>query len=124
MNLLSSFFDKTINNDLFSIQSWLKVDRWTTRGGSELGTNRTLPTEDLEGVSDKFAEYKIDGLLVIGGFEAMTSLHTLEKARSLYKAFRIPMVHLPATISNNVSAQSLGVRCLERGLALRTDFFD
>ncbi|KAL8287052.1 hypothetical protein RQP46_004058 [Phenoliferia psychrophenolica] len=82
--------------------SWLRVDQWTTRGGSELGTNRTLPDTDLEGVAAKLAEYKIDGLFIVGGFEAMVSLDHLEKGRAAYKALRIPLVHLPATISNNV----------------------
>ncbi|GAA5953091.1 hypothetical protein JCM3765_007405 [Sporobolomyces pararoseus] len=82
--------------------SWLRVDQWTTRGGSELGTNRTLPDSDLEGVAAKLAEYKIDSLLIIGGFEAMVAVNQLEKARDSYKALKIPLVHLPATISNNV----------------------
>ncbi|GAA5887277.1 hypothetical protein JCM6882_002471 [Rhodosporidiobolus microsporus] len=82
--------------------SWLRVDQWGTRGGSELGTNRTLPETDMEGVAAKLAEYKIDSLLIVGGFEAMVALKQLDKARDRYKALKIPMVHLPATISNNV----------------------
>ncbi|GAA6034879.1 hypothetical protein JCM8097_009347 [Rhodosporidiobolus ruineniae] len=82
--------------------SWLRVDQWGTRGGSELGTNRTLPNENLEGVAAKLAEYKIDSLLLVGGFEAMVALDQLNKARNHYQALKIPMVHLPATISNNV----------------------
>lgn len=82
--------------------SWLRVDQWTTRGGSELGTNRTLPDSDMEGIATKLAEYKIDSLLIIGGFEAMVAVNQLEKSRDRYKALKIPLVHLPATISNNV----------------------
>lgn len=82
--------------------SWLRVDQWTTRGGSELGTNRTLPDTDLEGVARKLEDYKLDGLLIIGGFEAMISLNILKQGRERYRALRIPLVHLPATISNNV----------------------
>ena len=82
--------------------SWLRVDGWATRGGSELGTNRTLPNEDLEGVAAKIAEYKLDALFLTGGFEGMVALDQLEKGRAQYKALRIPFVHLPATISNNV----------------------
>lgn len=82
--------------------SWLRVDQYTTRGGSELGTNRTLPDTDLAGVAAKLEEHKIDGLLIVGGFEAMVSLNILEKGRKEHKALRIPLVHLPATISNNV----------------------
>jgi 6-phosphofructokinase 1 len=39
---------------------------------------------------------------MIGGFEAFNSLLTLENGRCYYPAFHVPMVHLPATISNNV----------------------
>lgn len=82
--------------------SWLRVDNWGTRGGSELGTNRTLPDTDLEGVASAIKEHKIDSLLIIGGFESMVAAAQLEKGRQQYKALRIPIVHLPATISNNV----------------------
>lgn len=88
--------------DNVSELTWLRVDQWTTRGGSELGTNRKQPEIDLEGIAYKLEEHKIDALLVIGGFEAFTSLITMEKARANYRKFKIPMVHLPATISNNV----------------------
>lgn len=82
--------------------SWLRVDQWTTRGGSELGTNRKQPDIDLEGIAYKLEDHKIDALLLVGGFEAFTSLLILEKARENYRKFKIPMIHLPATISNNV----------------------
>ncbi|KAH8925758.1 6-phosphofructokinase [Atractiella rhizophila] len=79
---------------------WLRVDQWTTRGGSELGTNRTLP--DPEAVAAKIKQHRIDGIMVIGGFEALNSLFILEQARHTHAGLNIPMVHLPATISNNV----------------------
>jgi len=40
--------------------------------------------------------------MIIGGFEAFNSLLILEEGRKYYPALHIPMVHLPATISNNV----------------------
>jgi len=82
--------------------SWLGVDTWMVRGGSELGTNRALPDIDLGGVAAKFQEHNINALMIIGGFEAFNSLLILEGGRQYYPAFHIPMVHLPATISNNV----------------------
>ena len=42
------------------------------------------------------------GLVVIGGFEAYQSVLMLYEAREKFPEFRIPMVVLPATISNNV----------------------
>jgi 6-phosphofructokinase 1 len=82
--------------------SWLRVDNWTTRGGSELGTNRTLPSVDMGQVAAALQRHSIDALLLIGGFEAFNSVVMLEKARSVYPSLHIPMVHLPATLSNNV----------------------
>jgi 6-phosphofructokinase 1 len=49
-----------------------------------------------------FRKYNIQGLFLIGGFEAFTSLSELRKARDEYDEMRIPMVILPATVSNNV----------------------
>jgi 6-phosphofructokinase 1 len=82
--------------------SWLDVEGWISKGGSEIGINRGLPSADMEKTAHCFALYKFDALFVIGGFEAFTAVSELRKAREKYLAFRIPMILLPATISNNV----------------------
>ena len=82
--------------------SWLDVEGWISKGGSEIGTNRVLPSEDLPKTAYCFEKYKFDALFLIGGFEAFTAVSEMRKARTEYAAFRIPMVLLPATISNNV----------------------
>jgi 6-phosphofructokinase 1 len=94
-------FDGLLEDNVNEL-SWLRVDNWTTRGGSELGTNRTLPDVNLGGVAAAFQSHGFDALLMIGGFEAWHSLQILENARSNYPSFQIPMCHLPATLSNNV----------------------
>ncbi|KAI9683071.1 MAG: 6-phosphofructokinase, alpha subunit [Trizodia sp. TS-e1964] len=81
---------------------WLEVDNWASKGGSEIGTNRSLPSEDMEKVAWCFEHYKFDAIFFIGGFEAFTALSELRKAREKHASFRIPMVLVPATISNNV----------------------
>ncbi|KAK2733583.1 6-phosphofructokinase, alpha subunit [Myotisia sp. PD_48] len=81
---------------------WLESDSWVNEGGSEIGTNRGLPSEDMATTAKCFELYKFDALFVIGGFEAFTAISQLRKARDQYAAFRIPLVQLPATISNNV----------------------
>ncbi|WFD20213.1 6-phosphofructokinase [Malassezia caprae] len=55
---------------------WLRVDSWASSGGSELGINRLLPDTDFSGI--------------------------LSEARHNYAPFRIPMIVLPATLSNNL----------------------
>ncbi|PSK35147.1 6-phosphofructokinase [Candidozyma pseudohaemuli] len=82
---------------------WLSIEGWTSMGGCEIGTNRNTPeSTDLGLIAYYFEKYKFDGLILVGGFEAFVSLEQLEKARAMYPAFRIPMVLVPATISNNV----------------------
>ncbi|KAG0166860.1 6-phosphofructokinase, alpha subunit [Apophysomyces sp. BC1034] len=85
--------------------SWIGVDGWTSRGGSELGTNRAVPGEkdvDMGMVAYQLQNHNIQALMVIGGFEAFSALVNLEAAREKYPSLCIPICHLPATISNNV----------------------
>ncbi|KAG0000121.1 6-phosphofructokinase, alpha subunit, partial [Entomortierella chlamydospora] len=81
---------------------WMDVDGWIAQGGSELGTNRDQPSLDLGMVSYQLQKFNIQSLLLIGGFEAYTSCIEMYNARDTYPAFCIPMVNIPATISNNV----------------------
>ena len=81
---------------------WLESDPWVNEGGSEIGTNRGLPSENMEKTAECFALYKFDALFVIGGFEAFVAISELRNAREKYDAFKIPLVLLPATISNDV----------------------
>lgn len=89
--------------------NWLDVEGWVSKGGSEIGTNRVLPSEDLPKTAYCFEKYKFDALFLIGGFEAFTAVSEMRKARTEYAAFRIPMVLLPATISNNVPGTEYSV---------------
>ncbi|KAG1053541.1 hypothetical protein G6F46_004748 [Rhizopus delemar] len=84
--------------------SWIAVDGWTSRGGSELGTNRAVPGEavDMGMVAYQLQRYNIQSLLIIGGFEAFSSLIKLEEARHQYPSLCIPIACIPATVSNNV----------------------
>ncbi|EKV06667.1 6-phosphofructokinase [Penicillium digitatum] len=82
--------------------TWLEADSWVNEGGSDIGTNRSLPSADMEKTAKCFELYKFDALFVVGGFEAFTAVSELRQARAKYDAFKIPLVVLPATISNNV----------------------
>ena len=89
--------------------TWLEVDGWVSKGGSEIGTNRGLPSVDMAKTAECFKLYKFDGIFFIGGFEAFTALSELRKAREQYPVFRIPMIVLPATISNNVPGTEFSI---------------
>ncbi|KAH6605179.1 6-phosphofructokinase [Trichoderma cornu-damae] len=82
---------------------WLEVDSWASKGGSEIGTNRELPSESgMELIANLIEQYEFDALFIVGGFEAFHAVSQLRKARSEYPSLCIPLCLLPATISNNV----------------------
>ncbi|CCH41654.1 6-phosphofructokinase [Wickerhamomyces ciferrii] len=91
--------------------TWFDVEDWHNLGGSEIGTNRTLPSQDLGNVAFYFQKYKIDGLIIVGGFEGFRALRELDEARSQFPIFNIPLTLIPSTVSNNVpgTEYSLGV---------------
>lgn len=74
------------------------------QGGAFLGTRRTLPNDDnkMGKVVERLKEFGIQGLLIIGGFEAYTAAIQMAEAREQYPELRIPICVIPATISNNV----------------------
>ncbi|CAO3624551.1 unnamed protein product [Mucor hiemalis] len=84
--------------------TWIGVDGWTSRGGSELGTNRAVPGEavDMGMIAYQMQKFNIQALMIVGGFEAYSSAINLEAARERYPSLRIPMALVPATVSNNV----------------------
>ena len=85
-----------------------------------MGTKRTLTSENYEKCAEILGKHKIQGLVVVGGensncfvqyslsfilvigFEAFESVLQMAESRRKYKEFRIPIVCLPATISNNI----------------------
>jgi len=58
-------------NIVFQVQNmgWADVTGWVAQGGAILGTKRTLPKSRMAQVASRLAEFKIHGLLIIGGFE-------------------------------------------------------
>lgn len=103
-------FSGLIHNGNIKELTWLDVCGWHNKGGSEIGTNRLLPSENFGNVAYNFQKQPLNGLLVVGGFEAFTAVHELELHKTEYPIFNIPKVVIPATVSNNVpgSEYSLG----------------
>ncbi|XP_029934788.1 ATP-dependent 6-phosphofructokinase, platelet type isoform X4 [Myripristis murdjan] len=88
---------------------WADVGGWTGQGGSLLGTKRTLPAKHMDKIAEQMRKHNINALLVIGGFEAYLSLLELLTARGKYDEFCVPMVMVPATVSNNVPGSDLSI---------------
>jgi len=100
--------DGLINNEVKPL-SWGEVSGWVSEGGAFLGTKRTLPETDYAACAATLARHNIQGLVVIGGFEAYHAVLQFAEHREQFKQFRIPMVTLPATISNNVPGTDFSI---------------
>ncbi|XP_046383827.1 ATP-dependent 6-phosphofructokinase isoform X2 [Ischnura elegans] len=90
---------------------WSDVTGWVGQGGAFLGTKRTLPGERLDKIAARLAEFKIQALLIIGGFEAYQAGLQLFEARDKFKEFCIPLAVIPSTISNNVPGTEFSLGC-------------
>ncbi|XP_032281448.1 ATP-dependent 6-phosphofructokinase, platelet type [Phoca vitulina] len=88
---------------------WGDVGGWTGQGGSILGTKRTLPGKSLEDIAIQMRKHSINALLIIGGFEAYLGLLELSAARDKYEELCVPMVMVPATVSNNVPGSDFSI---------------
>jgi 6-phosphofructokinase 1 len=90
--------------------TWGDVEGWTIRGGAELGISRHVPSvKDLYAISRGLEEQRINGLLIIGGWDAFEAVCTMRRERLRYPAFEIPTIYLPATIDNNIPNSELSV---------------
>jgi len=79
-------------------------------GGAELGTSRDIPSgPDLHAIARTIEQSAVDGLLIIGGWEAYAGAHTLFDERANFPAFNIPIICLPATIDNNLPGSELSI---------------
>jgi 6-phosphofructokinase 1 len=89
---------------------WMSVNGWAPMGGSELGTNRKVPTgSDFYNIARNIEEAKLQGLLMIGGWAGYETAYQLLMSRQNYPAFNIPIVCLPASINNNLPGSELSV---------------
>jgi 6-phosphofructokinase 1 len=89
---------------------WMDVNGWAHRGGAELGTNRFVPEEgDLYAIARNLEEWNIEALLVIGGGSGYQAALNLYEQRSVFPAFNIPIICIPATIDNNLPGSELSV---------------
>ena len=99
---VSGSFRGLIDGDVRELR-WGDVEGWTSKGGAELGISRQVPSaKDLYAIGRGLEQQRIDGLLIIGGWDAFQAAYTMHEERERYPAFQIPMICLPATIDNNI----------------------
>ncbi len=104
-------FEGLVKNQVKQLK-WKDVYGWTGTGGSNLGCQRVdALSVGFSQIAQKLKDLAIDGLFLIGGFEAFSSLLQLTEQREVHKEFCIPMICLPATISNNVPGTDFSIGC-------------
>ena len=104
-------FEGLVKGDLKELD-WKSVYGWTGLGGSLLGTQRVDAKQiGLEKVAASLKNFKIQGLVVIGGFEGYKSIVQIFEHRDKYQEFNIPLICVPATISNNVPGSDFSIGC-------------
>lgn len=82
--------------------SWEQVQGYVGKAGCELGTNRSLPDEDPIAIASALRDHSVDALLLVAGFEGYRAALFMAQNRRAYSPFRIPIVCIPCTLSNNV----------------------
>lgn len=104
-------FEGLAQGDLKELD-WKSVYGWTGLGGSLLGSQRVDAKKvGYSKIAESIKNFKIQGLLIIGGFEAYSSVVQLFEHRNEFKEFCIPLICVPATISNNVPGTDFSIGC-------------
>jgi 6-phosphofructokinase 1 len=89
---------------------WMSVSAWVSKGGAELGTNRSIPEAgDFYAIARQLEAHQINGLLMIGGWAGYQAAYQLFSKRAEFPTFNIPIVCLPASIDNNLPGSQLSV---------------
>ena len=101
---------KGLIEDQITEMNWMSVNGWASMGGSVLGTNREVPHgRDFYAIARTIEQRAINGLLLLGGYSGYQAAYELFRERDNYPAFNIPIICLPATISNNLPGSELSI---------------
>lgn len=88
-----------------SEMTWMSVNGWALKGGSELGTNRSIPNAaNIEQIAKVVEDNKINVLLMFGGYTGYRGSIELNKYKEQFPSLDIPVLCVPGTIANNVPA--------------------
>lgn len=94
----------------FEEMNWSNVSGWSSFGGSNLGTNRLVPEgKHMEEIANNLQKYNIQALIMVGGFEGYKALRVLHQNRDKFASLRIPLIAIPATVSNNTPASDISI---------------
>jgi 6-phosphofructokinase 1 len=90
--------------------NWMSVAGWSAQGGSQLGTNRTVPQgSDFYEIARNIEEKQIEGIIMVGGWVGYMSALDIHSQRQNYPAFNIPIFCIPTSIDNNLPGAELSI---------------
>ncbi|RWS06465.1 6-phosphofructokinase-like protein [Dinothrombium tinctorium] len=89
--------------------SWHEVSGSVRLGAALLGCRPTTAKSHLDKISERIEEFKIDALVIIGGFPAFESAIQILKARKKYQSLNIPLCVIPASINNNMPGTDITI---------------
>jgi len=90
--------------------SYNDIYGWISKGGSEIGMDRSLPDiSELCQINEYLMHHSIEALIIIGGYEAFKSISLMSESCSKFPAFKIPIICIPATISNNIPGSDFSI---------------
>ena len=90
--------------------NWMDVHGWGGVGGSHLGVSRRDPAgRDWYAIARNIEAQGIEGLLVIGGWQAYQTAYQMYAQRETFPAFNMPIICLPASINNNLPGSELSI---------------
>lgn len=102
-------FPGLIEGDLRDL-TWGDVEGWEAAAGANLGTRRSIPGDgDLYAVARSIETHELDGIVIIGGFQAYRALSRINAERKRFPALSIPIVVLPASLDNNLPGLQMAV---------------
>lgn len=102
-------FPGLVDGDLTEL-AWGDVEGWAPLGGAELGTRRSVPAiADLYRIGRTLEDQQVEGLIVVGGWNAYLAAKLLHDERERYPGFDIPIVCVPASIDNNLPGSEMSI---------------
>lgn len=93
----------------FKKLAWISVTGWVGQGSANLRTSERLPQGKFVEIAAQLKKFKIQGLFVIGGFEAYHGVGQITDQRKSFPEFRIPFCVIPATIDNNIPGSEIAL---------------
>ena len=106
---INNGFEGLTKNQISEL-NWMSVTGWASQGGSVLGTSRMIPKgSDMYSIARTIEDNKVDALLVIGGWSGYEAAYAMTNERANFPAFNIPIVCLPASISNNLPGSEFSI---------------